>query len=329
MFEVFNNLVAATQWCFIGDGDRELYSDYFDRNDDPYLYENNWAFVCQEARLAGVRYCDGDMLVSMVTKGVTSPNVILFAPLGDRRAFARTAGSLVAQVQELTGKRVVVRRVPPALRDALLQSGGFASFPVTSFTHACDVPEDVFPQTVIDTRRAAQLTGTVLQPLRNHINHVRRSHAVLVEDARSVQTSDIEELAARWQQQHHERMVRQGNATVSEADASAYTTFLKHFGERLDDTEYFGRVLVIDGVLSGFAFAARTSPVCAALYASLCVLGVRGASEELIVGVVRALADAGVPFLNLGGAETKGLFDFKKKFCPVRLIESFDMQLLV
>jgi hypothetical protein len=267
------------------------------------------------------------MLVTMVTKDETSPNVILFAPLGDRRFFAHSATSLVAKVQEVTGKRVVVRRVPPALRESLIQSGGFTSVPVASFTHACDVPEDVFPQAVIDTRRAAELAGTAFQPVRNHINHLRKSYDVRVEDARFVQVSRVEELADRWQQQHYDRMVRQGNATVSQADASAYTTFQKHFGDRLDDTEYFGRVLVIDGVLSGFAFAARTSHVCAALYASFCVLGVRGAAEELIVGVVRALIGAGVPFLNLGGAETKGLFDFKRKFCPVRLIETFDMQL--
>jgi hypothetical protein len=327
MCDVFNNLIATTPWRIIKNGDRSLYLDYFGRNHDPYLYENNWAFVCQEARLIGVRYCDGTMLASMVSKDVASPNVILFAPLGDRSAFARNAALLVAQVQSAIGKRVIVRRAPVALRDELLATGAFTIVPAESFAYACDVPEDVFPQVIVDTNRTAVLPGTALQPARNHINHLRRLHRVSVSDASSVGVSAVEELVWRWQQQHHDRMLRQGNSTVSQADASAYTTFLKHFGDQLDDKKYFGRILLIDGVLSGFAFAARTSATCASLYASVCVLGVRGAADELIVGVARALADAGVPFLNLGGAETKGLHDFKRKYQPVALIPTYDLTL--
>jgi hypothetical protein len=77
----------------------------------------------------------------------------------------------------------------------------------------------------------------------------------------------------------------------------------------------------------GPVISALTTPEYAALYASLCTIGTWGAAETLVLAMAHTLKEAGIGLLNMGGAETKGLFDFKRKFGPIELIATFDMEL--
>jgi len=282
----------------------------------------------QESRLAAVKYCDGDVLITLVAKDFDSPFVFILPPLGDRSVFVERLHCLSEEVRCSTAKRPILRKVNDELANDLLLSDCFCEVPPSSFTHARDYPEDVYPQVIVATGDGAAMLGGHFQRTRNHLNYLRRHHSVVANDITPTGAADVVDVVRQWTAQHAMRMMQQDITVGTSVDATAYTVFSDSFATRVDNLNYFGRVLYVDGHATGFAFAGRTGPESAALYSSLCLLGARGCSEFLIMDLMRELRMSGIAFLNLGGSETEGLFNFKSKFGSVARRRSRELEYL-
>jgi hypothetical protein len=141
--------------------------------------------------------------------------------------------------------------------------------------------------------------------------------------------SDVFDLVRRWVAAYLARALSDGSSSqFLDVDGTAYTVFAERFSARVDNNAYFAKVICVADDIAGFIFAGRTSANCAALYCSIGLTAFRGVSEFMCFELLRALAEAGVTQLNLGGAETPGLFHFKRKFNVSELRQSFDAEFL-
>lgn len=82
---------------------------------------------------------------------------------------------------------------------------------------------------------------------------------------------------------------------------------------------YFSQIVYINDQPAGFFVMEPISHDTAGLYASIALHEEFPAlSEYLIIHCCKLLKTAGFTYLNLGGSETAGLFQFKEKFSPVQ-----------
>ena len=142
-------------------------------------------------------------------------------------------------------------------------------------------------------------------------------------------SDEIGEVVKLWSDTHNRCIAGTNLEKSGFVDPSGSQHIMNSFAARTDNKVYFGEVLCLDGVATGLMFAARTGPSCAAIYTSICVQGSRGASETQMIHFLSTLHAAGIETANLGGSETDGLFRYKKKFLPKRLIELTDFELCV
>src|SRR5713226_3964814 len=78
------NLVAnlrSANWQLITSCDEQLYQQWMDANDVSHSYENSWAYIFQQSRLAAFRFVCDDMLLTAVLKDTNSPFIFLLPPV--------------------------------------------------------------------------------------------------------------------------------------------------------------------------------------------------------------------------------------------------------
>jgi hypothetical protein len=162
--------------------------------------------------------------------------------------------------------------------------------------------------------------------VRNHLRYFSRNNPAtkaLVPD----RVEDVARLIAKWDTEYHRRRGPfSGAPSEQEVDCSAYTVFAHRFSDRIDGRQYFGKIIYVGADAVGFTLAGRISARAAALYSSISLTSYRGASEYLLCELLHELSSAGIDSLNMGGSETKGLFDFKNKFCIRELRHCYDAE---
>lgn len=315
-------------WLPIVGNDETLYDSYFARSSDGLAYENNWAFIVQETRFGGFRYHQHDLLLTAVSRHSTSPFLFIFPPLGELSVFSGEIERLAAILRRVTGRRIVLRKLLPDLTRSLVGGTTFIPLAASEFTHPRDIPEDVYPQVIISVDDTVALATSKFVKTRNQLKYFSDTwREIVTPPLASHYRVEVANLAELWNAAYRERLASENaRADITKVDISAYTIFADVFGGRIDGMRYFGRLLFVGGNPVGFTFAGRVSEQAAALYCSLSLRKFRGAAEYLFVTLLKDLTAAGVRYLNLGGSETQGLFDFKRKFAVTELREACDLE---
>jgi hypothetical protein len=331
-----NRLLHSSEWISIAPSDEDLYRRYFQASEDAFSYENNWAFICQETRVMGIRYLHNELLLTATIKHRNSPFIFLLPPLflAPPCEVAVTAERIVeiaTQLKHSTNKRIVLRKLPADLFCAVIQTGKCLHLPPETFQCPSDVPEDITPQVIVSTQSTVACEGARFVKLRNQLKYFKQKYRPRVVTLSPSVVPDVQSLIAKWSQDYRERTsLRTHSSPVSipSVDNTAYTIFAAIFADRIDNQQYFSKVVYADDVPVGFTFAGRTSSETAALYSSISLTAYRGASDYLMMQILETVLGLGIKWLNLGGAETMGLFNFKTKFAVTALRPSYDAEIL-
>ena len=318
--------VISPEWTTITSDDEMLYSSFFARTEDPFLYENNWAFFSQEARFGGIKYVRNDVLLTGVIRHPASLYLFLFPPLGSIESYLKHIPTIAATLSSKTKKRIVLRKLPPYLVDGVLTSGPFTLLSPDVFVHPRDVPEDVYPQAIIDVAATRRCAAGNFMKVRNHLVRFR-NNAPISKTLTPELVPDVVTLIRAWNDLYYRRHTCNSSTPAdASVDNSAYSVFAETFASRIDQNKYFSRLIYVGGDAVGFAFAGRISTRAAALYSSISLTNYRGSSEYLLMDLFDQLADTGIEFVNMGGSETRGLFEFKSKFATRELRQCYDME---
>ena len=318
---IFNN------WSVLTEQDETLFQPYFNRPGLEHSYENNWLFVLQEMRNGAFKYCDGNNLVIAASKYDESPFIFVFPPWGTFDTFACKVNSIAQHLASVTGKQVVFRKVSEDRVGLLRANARLSTVAPSRFTNPRDIPEDTYPQVIIDIHDSIQCHGSHFVKIRNHVRFFKEHYHPTFADLTGENLDEVVYAIKGWQQQYELRKANEtdNNPDIPKVDVTAYTCLAEKFSSRTDAVDYYSVVLYALGQPVGFALAGRTSGEDAALYCSVCKTGIRGGAESLHLRMLDRLSNGGIRYLNLGGAENEGLHNFKKKFAVHRMRATFDL----
>jgi hypothetical protein len=314
-------------WTQVTVADEGLYESFFAQNTDMFSYENNWAFISQETRNGAIKYHRNGLLLTGVVRHEQSKFRFIFPPLGILGGSEAQLCSILHDLANNSDKRIVFRKLPQHLSDALVRTHKFTSVPANAFTHTRDLPEDIYPQVILNVRDTSRCESAHFVKIRNHLRHFSQ-HRPKTVDLTADRIKDVVTLIEAWTEEY-KRRGRYLFGDVSKplaVDSSAYSIFAHRFADRIDGYNYFSKIVYVDNRAVAFTLAGRTSPRSAALYGSISLTAYRGAAEHLIMQLIEDLATKDVDSLNMGGSETKGLFDFKNKFCTKELRYCYDAE---
>jgi hypothetical protein len=330
LHDIRSAAAAHGSWSLINERDEEIYREFSAKAElDEFSYERNWAFLTQETRHLGLKRITQDAMWFAVIRYDESPYVFVFPPVGRGRYRARDVRAIDSELRELAGRRVIFRKVNDQHFAEIMQLQEARSVDASVFTDARDVPEDVKPQVVVGVDASVARAGGHFMQVRNHIRRFTEDQRPKAVRLSKSNPRDVHTLVARWNDEGraHFRSMEDAGLEEAPANAGAYTIFAERFAERVDDVNYFGRIVYVGDEPAGFVFAGRTSPQSAGLYGSMSLTKFRGASEFLLSCILTDLQAAGVRYLNMGGSETDQLFRFKSKFHVVALRSAFDVTL--
>jgi hypothetical protein len=316
-------------WSPVTFQDECLYTSYFAHSHAPFSYEQNWAFIAQEARLGAMKYEDEGLLVTAVIKAEDSPFIFILPPCGDTSAFGLRIASIAAELSARSAKRVVLRKLPLELYPQVLLTNKFTIIRPSAFSHPRDAPEDQFPQVVINIAATLAMQGAKFRRLRNNVSYFARQCKPEVLNLDPSICNEVTNCIAAWSRNYNlKHAVRSLDAGEPIVDLTAYTVLAEQFAPLIDNSKYFAKVLLVKGCVVAVTLAGISGNDCAAQYVNLSALRVRGCAEFIVLELLRELSQAGVLYLNMGGAETEGQFLFKKKFDVHLLKESIEMEYL-
>ncbi len=322
-------LLEEANWSMFSEADADLYKYCFTRASDDWAYENNWSFIKQEARYAALKYYDGELLLTIVSKNDDSPFLFAFISFCEKKENAvNTLIHIASQIASLCSKRLVVRKIPQDLATFLLQSGYFVIISPGDFIYANELPEDIYPQVIIDIKKALDCKGGGWVKTRNMLKYFKNSYSYRVEDLSKINTKDAERAVESWSNDYISKFRANHDDKVANnqiIDPTAFTMLATEFASNIDNQYYFSKVLYVDAQPVGFTFAGRVSNTCSALYSSIASTRYRGSPEFLLCQLLQQIFAANISFMNMGGSEKEGLYLYKKKFRPVLLRSTYDL----
>ncbi len=326
MNETLDNLSNGKEanWTQLSITDEDLYLKYAEMCEEPYCYENNWAFLVQESRYTAVRYWDGENLCTLVSKNASSEFVFLFVAPFNLRLILPKIQRIVRYIIHSTGKRVIVRKLPVYLAEQISTYSKNHLVEPDKFSFANEVPEDIFPQVIVSTLPIIQMDGHSWMRVRNHVSHFERQHTFRFMSLTSEHVKDAQLAISAW---NSNKNLADGDSGLLGIDISAYRVFAENFAHRIDDQLYFAKLAYADNRPIGFQLAGRVSKEAAALYCNIVLTTTRGGAERCLKEFCVYLAKHGVQYLNLGGSEVQGLYKYKCKFQPIAYVKTVDIEL--
>lgn len=207
----------------------------------------------------------------------------------------------LTQILKATGKQVKIVRVPEALSAyAASIVGGERSF---------DTDLDyIYPVHIVDTDTLSVMKGGKFLKFRNKVN-------VAIKEGTSVRSTNF----SAQDLKDMRRVIAQWAPALFGSDYEDHTDYIEFvFDELLSYPNIKGLISEQNGIPNGFTIWEEPQNGYDTANSLIhCSLHQRGISELLHLEMAKALRDTGIPKLSLGGAETKGLDEFKRKMQPV------------
>jgi len=210
----------------------------------------------------------------------------------------------LAQTLKATGKRVNIIRVPEAISSYAASIVGGKQSLNTDLDYA-------YPVHIVDTGVLSEMKGTKFMKFRNKVSAaIKEETAVRKTDFTKQNIQAMRDVLSEW------APVLFGDNHEDDTDYIEYV-----FNELLFLPNIKGLISERGGVPNGFTIWEEPQNEYDTANSIIhCSLRQRGVSELLHLKMAKNLRDKGVAYLSLGGAETKGLDNFKKKMQPIRSV---------
>jgi len=302
----------------ITDHDRKLYQDMLSK-EVTNTYGNSFYYLCQAAngsgeRKLGLKYFDGEMLA---TVGIFNRSSFgggwhfhIIHPVGKFQPKKLLA--LVQAMLELSGNPVFVKKISKKQMDALLDIGFSSAEAYPWHTQAME-EDDTFPEQILDIE---ETLNQVEAPGKRSLKYTYTRFVSKFE--KDVRIEDLSERNARDAVEVVDKFfdyLEIKELHISEPSDYNNIIFYPPLGK--NGTDYFSQIIYIGNRPAGFLGMEPISKDSAGLYANIALhQEFPYLSEYIVVHACKILKKAGYKYLNLGGSETSGLFQFKDKFYP-------------
>jgi len=313
----------------ITEADEELYECFFklecerNLNENLYIYGNSWAYILQATRYYPFKYHDKCSLISFTVRNGDRTTFEIIRPLGEN--VVDQCDWLTKRLSSSFNSNVFLRKLTPNQRKALIKRG-FKEIKEWDTNKLCELPDDVWPQSVCDLKDIVLLKGKRFAKLRLAINRFKK-YKCRIACFRPELKTDAEEAIRRWKEDFVKRYKKTGLELPCENNyyLDPYLVFTTKFAHKVDSKNYISLIIYVEEQPVGFSFLGKTSETCVALYANICDTQYHGLSEFCAWQSFINAYEAGFSFVNLGGSETLSLFKFYQKFAPIDYVRDYNM----
>lgn len=180
-----------------------------------------------------------------------------------------------------------------------------------------------YPVHILDTAKVAALVGGKYMHMRNRLRQLKGNKVEVVAFDAVAHSRALENLLHRWAKH---------NAAVEGEYAELYAPYDSLFSWSMEkESGLEGLMVFVDDTLQAVGLWDVCNPRrdTANLFVNFCNVTLPGLSELLIVKSCERLQANGVAYLNLGGSETPGLDNFKRKFDPAFSLDLRSYQVLI
>ncbi len=305
---------------YITSKDKKLFRDILGKEKTD-TYGNSFYYMCQAsnglgADKLGLKFYDGEMLASI---GIFNRSSLgggwhfhIIHPTG--KVELKKILALSKTMLELSGNPVFIKKVSTTKQEELLNSG-FSSIENYPWHSQAMEEDDTFPEQVLDIDE----TLRTIEGLNK--KNVRQQYRGFVSKyGKEIHEEELSESNMKDADKIIEKFFDYLDIKKLHISAPTdYDNILHHPPLGVNGKQYFSKILYLKNQPIAFFAAESISNDTAGLYANITMhQEIPYLSEYFIVHICTLLKTAGFKYLNLGGSETSGLFQFKDKFSPVK-----------
>lgn len=301
------------------DKDKKIFRDFL-VDEKVKTYGNSFYYLCQAAngtgeQKLGLKFFDGEMLAPI---GIFNRSSLgggwhfhIIRPTGnfDVKKLVTLAKSML----ELSGSPVFIKKVSTEQREKLLNAG-FSQVETYPWHAQAIEEDDTFPEQILDIQETiTNAEGPGKRDLKDKYQRFINKYGkdVTAQDLSETNAKNAMEIVKKFFEYLEIKELHISQPTD-------YDNIIHHPPLGKNGRAYFSQVLYLKNRPIAFFAAEPISKDSVGLFANITLhQEIPYLSEYLIMHVCKLLKQAGYKFLNLGGSETGGLFQFKDKFSPV------------
>lgn len=303
----------------ITDSDRKLIKEIYAKETNE-TYGNSFYYLCQAVHgigktKLGLKYFDGEMLAGIGLFNRSSLgggwHFHIVHPAGN--VDSKKILSLAKIMHEISGNPVFVKKVTSEQKDGLLNAG-FTSIEKYPWHAEALEEDDTFPEQIIDIAKTLErVEGPGKNDLKDKYQRFSSKFGkqTTFKKVAPHVSGDAQEIVKKF----FDYLVMK-NLHISEP--SDYDSIIFHPPLGVSGKQYFSEIVYVKEKPAALYAIESISQNTAGLYANIALHEEYPyISEFLAVYCCKLLKAANFTYLNLGGSETSGLFQFKEKFSPV------------
>lgn len=305
----------------ITDKDKKLFRDMLAKNGKgSETYGNSYFYLGQAANgigaeKMGLKYYDGDFLATLGIFNRASLgggwHFHIINPVGKFEPGKILA--LAKSMLELSGNPVYVKKINPEKQMQLLKAG-FSPIEQYPWHSQAIEEDDTFPEQILDIKKTINYAeGPGKCDLKDKYQRflARYQDKLEIVDLSEKNTADAATIVKKFFDYLEIKKLHISQPTD-------YDNIIFHPPLGKNGRSYFSKIVYINKKPVAFFAAESCTPNTVGLYANISLYQEAPyLSEYLVVSICKLLKDK-FEYLNLGGSETGGLFQFKDKFMPVK-----------
>lgn len=283
-------------------------------------YSNSWAYIWQIANENSFKYYDGFALLSLTPVwGQSFPDELTINSEQTIGA-AKTAVNFAKKAAAVFNRPIFLRKIYNGeTKNYLAAQKKLMKVPkFQKNSNICFLPDDNFPERIIDIPDQIECIGRRYQYFRRKRNRFLRSaDTSLLEIRENYTTEDYFNLLEHWSQDISLRLCKQYPSMkyddILTWVKSPYPSLHAFFNSYRDEEDIFSYMVYYDGEPAGLLCACRMSTACAALYGNYALTSLDCFPYYHALMVSKYLKEKGFSHVNHGGSEIAGLDFFKRK----------------
>ena len=301
------------------DKDKKIFRDFL-VDEKVNTYGNSFYYLCQAAngtgeQKLGLKFFDGEMLAPIGIFNRASLgggwHFHIVHPIGNFDI--KKLVTLAKNMLEFSGNPVFVKKVSTEQRGKLLNIG-FSQVETYPWHAQAIEEDDTFPEQILDIKQTiTNVEGPGKRDLKDKYQRFISKYGkeVTAQDLSEANAKNAMEIVKKFFEYLEVKELHISQPTD-------YDNIIHHPPLGKNGRAYFSQVLYLKNRPIAFFAAEPISKDSVGLFANITLhQEIPYLSEYLIVYVCKLLKQTGYKFLNLGGSETGGLFQFKDKFSPV------------
>jgi hypothetical protein len=300
---------------------------------DKFSYTNNFLYTLQAARNNPLMFNDSENFFILCEAREFNKEWMIVSPLG-QNVYKKIFEVCIYWYKQKK-REILIKKVDSILRNKLISlSPNFKEINLSIYKNKIDLsilPDDIFPECILDVERIFDLNISYLkngleiffvkiENLRSkYHSFINRYNTIKVFDFKnSIALNKIDGLFQIWISDFKERMKKIGLNAPEDLDYyyEPYKNMINYVIAH--NEKFFSYLIEIDNKLIGAAIYGKTGKQSCGQYLIIADnLGYKYSSEFTVLFSIQELKKKGIKWINCGGSELKGLYEFHKRFHPI------------